>query len=142
MKVAFKFGPNDAYCEEGYEPVIYRAQMLRDVYYHEGDPLPNLVEFLNGTATRPNDQDFWVYRQGTFIDSYLIEHGELYIGAAKTSDLDASPKPTFEGYHHVPTMQFGGGGKFSIGNGENYLTRRQNRLELEELLEGVKNYGR
>lgn len=133
MQIAFKFDEDPEDIAEGRETVLFRAQMLRDVYYHEGDPVPSLEDFIMKPLSRPNGQFFWVYRQGTYIPTSIFNHDELYAGYALTAELEESPEPTFEGYHHIQTLSLEGGGKLSMKSEVRYSWRQQ-RFHLEELL--------
>lgn len=142
MRIAIKFSDNDTFesLYPGYEAVLYRKQMLVDVFHHEYEPLPSFEDFLSDKGvTRGRDEKFWVYRQGAFLDEGNILHGALHIGYAKTEDLDASPEPNFEQYHHVPTMIFGGGEQFKMF-GQNPL--RVARQQMAELYNYVRDYGK
>jgi hypothetical protein len=139
MKLAFKFNELEEDITEGKETVLFRAQMLRDVYRHEGDTLPDVDDFISEPLTRSNGLKFWVYRQGTYIDSSVIFSDEIYVGHAFTSELNASPEPTLEGYHHIDTLFLQFGGKLSVSPGVRYTAIQQ--LEyLEELHEMIQNY--
>lgn len=135
MKFAFQANQLPEMKEEGKETVLFRAQMMIDVYYHEQDPMPSLEDFIYNPLRRPEGTEgFWVYRQGTFIDAHVFRHGLLYVGEALTAELDASPEPTFEGYHHVPTLFLEAGGKFNFAETERYTLRQQ-----REIMEGLYN---
>lgn len=110
MKIAVKFAPDAENLADGEELVLFRAQMLHDVFFHEAEPLPSLEDFLHKPMSRANDEKFWVYRQGTYIRSYIFTLGDLYVGRAKTVELDAS-RESIEGYHHVNTLDLNAGGK-------------------------------
>lgn len=125
MRIAIKFDSTTGDFHDGMEMVLFRAQMLRDVYYHEGDVRPSLDKFINEPLTRPDGQMFWVYRQGTFFPNYLFRRRELFVGYAFTKDLDESPEPTFEGYHHVPTLLLQGGGMLATKPDERFTMREQ-----------------
>lgn len=102
MKVAIKF---DRFLDEedGLELVFAPKQMLMDVYIYERDLLPHLEVFETEWITRPEDELFWVYRQGTLIDIDRLR--DVYVVQAKTADLDAIAV-SIENYHHVPTLLF------------------------------------
>lgn len=146
MKIAIKFNVDDYDLAQGLEQVIFRSQMIRDVYFHEHEIRPPLDKFINEPLERGHEEGrFWVYRQGTFLDSYIFEHGELYVGHALITELDESPPPTFEGYHHVKTLLLQGGGSLApIGTNVRYSLREQKealkklwKTALYEDIEGV-----
>jgi hypothetical protein len=114
MKLAFKIDEDKYDIEDGRETVLFSIQMFRDIYQHEHDPLPSLDDFIHKPLSRPDGQMFWVYRQGTFINRSVFEHGGLFAAHTYKAQLDASPEPTFEGYHHVPTLELEAGGKFDL----------------------------
>ena len=125
MRLAIQFDSDREDNEVGQELVIFREQMFRDVYYHEQDPRPSFEDFISKPLTRPNDEFFWVYRQGTFIDSHYLWNENLYVGYASTMDLDASPVPTFEGYHHIKSLSLDGCGRIAIGTNTRYTLQQQ-----------------
>jgi hypothetical protein len=108
------------FLEEGEEWVFIHTQMLKDVYYYEGDAMPSFEDFKYGWLTRPNDQEFWVYRQGTPVYSFYV-NGEMRLFAikAKTADLDKCER-TGEGYHHVPTISWNGASVVDISRSYTY----------------------
>ena len=126
MQFAFRTNQLPEMKEEGKETVLFQAQMLIDVYFHEGDPMPSLDDFIHEPLRRPEGTEgFWVYRQGTFVDAHIWRHAKLYAGEALTAELDASPEPTFQGYHHVQTLFLDAGGKFDIAERHLYTFREQ-----------------
>jgi len=134
MKVAIKFSTDPYDVEQGLELVIFRAQMIRDVYFHEHEIRPPLEKFINEPLERGHEEGrFWVYRQGTFIDAYLLQHGELFVGHALTTELNDSPEPTFEGYHHVKTLLLQGGGLLAPVGSEIRYSLRDQKEALKKL---------
>lgn len=125
MQFAFQTNQLEEMKAEGKETVLFRAQMLFDVYVYERDPLPSLDEFLDNPLRRPNGNHFWVYRQGTFLDAHIWRNIQLYAGEAFTAELDASQGPTVEGYHHVPTLFLDAGGEFNFAARHVYTPREQ-----------------
>jgi hypothetical protein len=131
MRVAIKF---DQFLNEelGVELVLAPKQMLLDVYVYERDPFPSLEAFENGWITRPNSQEFWVYRQGTFIDIDRLPG--MYVLKAETKQLDAIPM-TLENYHHTPKLSFVGGYKWNLVN--EMISNRRSHDDLEWLYQSI-----
>lgn len=124
MYIALKFEEDPMDAAEGWETVCFRTQMLRDVYYHEGEILPTLEDFLHKPLTRDHDQTFWVYRQGTYIPSYVFFHGGLVVGHALKAELDQE-EPTLEGYTYVNSLRLESGGKLATEADARYTLREQ-----------------
>lgn len=127
MQIAVKFNEDENDVQDGVEMVIFRAQMLRDVYYHESEPIPPLPDFLNDPLQRNGGQKFWVYRQGTYLPNYVFFGGELFVGHALKADLDHM-EPTMEGYSHVTKLWLAMGGKLSTVDRTHYTLREQQQF--------------
>lgn len=90
-----------------FEFVAFRDQMLYDIYVYEQEPLPETDEFFNSWLTRENDEEFWVYRNGTELwDNLSLDC--LTFAVATKDDLNAH-EPTLEGYSHVKKLHLMGG---------------------------------
>ena len=113
MQLALKFEEDPQDTADGFETVIFHAQMLRDVYGHENEELPEFEEFLRTPRERKGEEKFWVYRQGTFFDSSKTYDNQLYVGHALIDELNQS-EVTHEGYHHIPTLFLENGGRISF----------------------------
>jgi hypothetical protein len=137
MKVAIKF---DRFGDEedGMELAFATRQMFVDIYVHERDTLPQLEMLESEWITRPDNEMFWVYRQGTFIDVDRL--ASVYVVKVKIKDLDAEPI-TFEGYHHVPTISLEGGYTFGgFSSASELISRRKTRDDLEWLYTHLVQY--
>ena len=126
MQLALKFEEDPVDLSAGIETVVFRKQMLVDVFFHEREPMPTLQDFLTEPLERmtEDNEGWWVYRQGTYIPSYVFRTGELYVGHALTDDLNKS-EVTTEGYHHVPVLFLNSGGLIS-NTDKRYTAREQN----------------
>lgn len=137
MQLAVKFASDSEDLVYGEELVLFRAQMLHDVFIHEAEPLPSLEDFLHTPMIRANDEKFWVYRQGTYIRSYVFTLGDLYVGRAKTVELDASQE-SIEGYRHVNTLDLNAGGKLGAIDSNTRFTALEQLQAFTDLHTGLR----
>lgn len=135
MKVALKLNKSFMVHDDA-ELVFASGQMLEDVYYHEGDPLPSLEDFQFNWLTRFKSDDFWVYRQGTFVDSWYLNN--TYVVQAKTADLDRV-EASLEGYHHVPTICLDGAYKWSWDSVQPRNDLEKRYIQIAERIAADKN---
>ena len=125
---------NNDWLEKGEEWIFFSGQMMIDVYHYEGDPLPEKREMTDKWLTRPGEQSFWVYRASEPVEVFRTDW--LFAARAKTAHLNASPKPDFQRYYHVPTICLAGGFRLNMKTG----SESEDRQAFWDLRERILNY--